>query len=157
MSRYTDRCRVARSAARDAARWATRRHNWTTAALAKMLVLHGESDREIAQTLGLTRREVKRHIRTPLIPYAVAQGQPVAPRSAVQSAVDAAVEYESGFTADELWDWARIYDGEHGQLATRSAPMGTMSSGPLTTSRCTEADCRTQRSTKTPAPPCAVS
>lgn len=32
----------------------------------------------------------------------------------IEAAVDQVVKAWSGVDADELWDWARIYDGEHG-------------------------------------------
>lgn len=120
----SERCRAARIAADEARRWAARRQTWITAALTKMLILQGNANNDVARTLRLSRREVKRHARTPLLPYAIAKGQPLTHLTAVQSAVDDVVHHESGFTADELWDWARIYDGEHGRLAHTQCDAG---------------------------------
>lgn len=102
------------AAAMSAARWAHRREEWITAALVKKMSLDGFPVKEIAAVLGLSVRDVRRVATSPLTPTAMVKGQSLDALAHVHSAVDDVVRHESGLDADELWDWARIWDSELG-------------------------------------------
>lgn len=116
-SREPDEFRSARQAARSALVWAERRAEWFTGALAKKMALDGVTVGEIARRLGLTVRQVRAAVARPLLPYAVMAGRSLDRLDAVQLAMDDVVKHVSGIDAGELWDWARIFDVEHGQTA----------------------------------------
>lgn len=112
-----DSFRSARDAAKTALRWAERREEWFTGALAKKMALDGMPISDIAEQLGLNKREAHTAVGKPLLPYAVMKGQPVDRLTAVQAAIDDVVKHVSGMDANELWDWARIFDVENGATA----------------------------------------
>ena len=112
-----DEFRVARQSATSALQWAQRREEWLTSALAKTLALNGVPVTDIAKRLDLTVREARIRVGRPLTVYAVAKGQPVHLLAAVQTAVDEVVKHESGLDPEELWDWARIFDVNHGHAS----------------------------------------
>lgn len=103
------------AAARVAAHRAERRAQFIAAALVKRLRLEGGSDKVIAGVLGISAREVKRIAGLPTPVWAERKGQPAAAELRhVEAATDAVVRAWSGLDVGELWDWARIYDGENG-------------------------------------------
>lgn len=110
---FTSACQAARSALR----WAERCAEWFTSALAKKMALDGVPVGEIASRLDVKVRHARRAVARPLVPYAVMAGQPLDRLGAVQSAVDDVVKHASGIDADELWDWARIFDVENGETS----------------------------------------
>ena len=81
-----DSFRSARDAAKTALRWAERREEWFTGALAKKMALDGMPISDIAEQLGLNKREAHTAVGKPLLPYAVMKGQPVDRLTAVQAA-----------------------------------------------------------------------
>ncbi|QZH69540.1 hypothetical protein [Mycolicibacterium farcinogenes] len=86
--------------------------------------LDGLSVKDIAAVLGLGVRDVRRFTQIPLIPLAVVKGQPLDALAYVESAVDDVVRHVSGLDADELWDWARIWDSELGHRSHTQYAIG---------------------------------